>query len=723
MRRSLLMTVALFGAAACSVVGCAPEAAKTGASAEVANATTSRFDDVMHDLASRVDSRLEAGIPVPFPVDAGGGYTHEQHKQNGKTIYEAGLLYEYTGDEKYLAAMREILLDYAELYPTLDIHPEQKSSNKGKLFWQGLNEAMWLVYSIQGYEKIRDDLDEETRKIIEDGVYNPIADFLSVGSPQTFDLIHNHATWATAGVGMTGYVLGQPERVEMALYGLDKTGEVGFLKQLDELFSPDGYYAEGPYYQRFAMMPFVLFAQVVEKNDPDKKIFEHRDQIILKAVRSTLDQSYAGKFFPINDAIREKGINTVELKYGLSIAYDLTKEPDLLGAAMLQNGVVPTPLGAQLLSDIDAGKAEPYEFKTQLFRDGPSGEDGGLAVLRSGPKGDDAAVLMKATTQGLGHGHFDKLGFVYYDNGDEIVADYGASRFLNVEPKFGGRYLPENDTWAKQSVAHNTLVVDEISHFDGDWRYAQQFAPEILTFDTINSVQLVLAEISTAYQDVTMQRLLALVPTDTGGNYIVDIMRGMGEGRHTYDLPVHFKGQLIETSFDMAHETTRLEPFGTKNGYQHLWKRSESEQLDELSYVTWLLEDQFYTLSFKANHNVRAFFTELGANDPNHNLRREQSFVLRAESPSVDFVSVYQRHGRYDSDNEVTVYNGSSVSKIDTSRYENKTVYSISTGASGVISIVLADDTQSERNHSIQLNNETISWSGPAYVQRSEEPL
>src|SRR3546814_10351649 len=66
------------------------------------------------------------------------------------------------------------------------------------------------------------------------------------------------------------------------------------------------------------------------------------------------------------------------------------------------------------------------------------------------------------------HGHFDRLGWLYYDETGAVVTDYGAARFLNVEAKHGGRYLPENDSWASTTIAHNTLVVDEQSHFAGD---------------------------------------------------------------------------------------------------------------------------------------------------------------------------------------------------------------------------------------------------------------
>ena len=131
------MSVMLTGPTACAAVPDAVEVQTETAEVEMNVA----FDQLMRDLAARVDARLKVGIPVPLPVDAGGGYTHEQHKQNGKTIYEAGLLYTYFNDARYLDAVRDILLDYAEIYPDLGLHPQQKEQTPGRLFWQSLNES------------------------------------------------------------------------------------------------------------------------------------------------------------------------------------------------------------------------------------------------------------------------------------------------------------------------------------------------------------------------------------------------------------------------------------------------------------------------------------------------------------------------------------------------------------------------------------------------------
>ncbi|MEQ8206639.1 MAG: alginate lyase family protein, partial [Woeseia sp.] len=232
-------------------------------------ATAPGFAEALAATRAKTDQYFVTPPDVPVPVDPGGGYTHEQHKRNGTAIHDAGILYQLTGESQYAAFARDLLFEYAALYPTLKRHPVDKSNVPGRMFWQSLNEAVWLVYAIQGYDAIIDTLSSEERRRIEHGVLRPLADFISVESPETFDRIHNHGTWAVAAVGMTGYVIGDDDYVQQALYGLKRDGKSGFMKQLDLLFSPDGYYTEGPYYQRYALMPFVLFARSIQANNPE----------------------------------------------------------------------------------------------------------------------------------------------------------------------------------------------------------------------------------------------------------------------------------------------------------------------------------------------------------------------------------------------------------------------------------------------------------------------
>ena len=143
---------------------------------------------------SFVSGMMSAGIVVPRPVDPGGGYTHEQHKRNYRAIYLAGQLYRITGERPYADYVRQMLLAYAALYPTLGEHPASSNQHSGRLFWQVLNDAVWLVNAVQGYADVRAALSPADRERIDTQVFRRAAHFLSVESQATFDRIHNHAT-------------------------------------------------------------------------------------------------------------------------------------------------------------------------------------------------------------------------------------------------------------------------------------------------------------------------------------------------------------------------------------------------------------------------------------------------------------------------------------------------------------------------------------------------
>src|SRR3546814_8482062 len=97
-----------------------------------------------------------------------------------------------------------MLLAYADLYPTLGPHPAAANQAPGRLFWQSLNDSVFLVNAVQGYAQIRDAIPAADRQRIDDRVIRPMAKFLSDGSPEVINRIHNHATWACAGVGQIG---------------------------------------------------------------------------------------------------------------------------------------------------------------------------------------------------------------------------------------------------------------------------------------------------------------------------------------------------------------------------------------------------------------------------------------------------------------------------------------------------------------------------------------
>lgn len=682
------------------------------------------FSRVLDETAAELDLYFETAPDVPEPVDAGGGYSHETHKRNGIAIHDAGIVYRLTGDGAYARNAARLLLAYAEMYPGLGNHPQSRGSNPGRLFWQNLNESVWLTYAIQGFDAIQDTLTAAERDRIVSNLLRPMADFLSEGSPGTFDRIHNHGTWAVAAVGMAGYALDDEDYVRKALYGLTGDGDSGFIRQTDLLFSPDGYYSEGPYYQRYAMMPFLLFAHSIEANEPELKIFEHREGILLKAIYACIDLSYAGLFFPLNDAIKDKGLDTVELRYGIAMAYALTGDPALLSIAGLQSSHVLNGDGFRLARARDQGEGSPFDYRSRLFRDGPEGRQGALAVLRGGDFSNEQALVLKATSQGMGHGHFDKLGLLFYDNGNEILTDYGAARFLNVEQKNGGRYLPENETWAKQTVAHNTLVVDETSHFNGRLRLAEQSHPEILFFDGADEVQIASASMEDAYEDTSFNRTAALLDDPATDNPVmIDILHASSSSERQYDLPVHFNGQVVDTSHPPEPGISNLRPLGEANGYQHLWLRASTEvPAGENFSVTWLTGNRFYTYTVAAQHDMKVLFTELGANDPLFNLRRQQALIFRVEDASSNwFASLLEPHGEYNGAEEYTLNSDGSIEDVRFLREGGADVLGIRTGDGSQTILALSLDPDETTSHTVSLEGRPYSWNG-FYALFSEEP-
>ena len=671
------------------------------------------FSAAIARARSRINGLVANPPEVPLPKDPGGGYTHERHKANGIAIADAGALYQWTGESAYRDLARQLLLAYAGMYPELGLHPERKEQSPGRLFWQSLNESVFLTYAIQGYDAIHDTLDADDRERIEAHLLRPMADFLSVDSPQVFDRIHNHGTWATAAVGMTGYVLDDDNLVEMALTGTAGDGNAGFLAQLRQLFSPDGYYREGPYYQRYALMPFVLFAKAIERNEPERQIFEYRNGIVAKAIRTTVQLSYAGLFFPINDAIRDKGLDTVELDYAIAIAYGVTGDPVFLSLVDDSSNVVLTADGLRLALAREAGRATPFPFASRHFRDGPAGDKGALTILRAGGA-PGSALVFKATSHGMGHGHFDRLHWMFYDNGAEIVADYGGARFLNVPQKAGGRYLPENETWAKQTVAHNTPVVDAASQFGGDYKLADRSWPTGHFYHVGNGVQIVSAEEKAAYPGISLRRTMLLLEwPGLGYPFVVDLLKAHSAKAHRFDLPIYYAGQLIETRPAIVSRAS-LQPVGAANGYQHLWRLGGTRTAANDTFsLTWLRNDRFYTYSVIANADLEVSHTRVGASDPDFNLRPEPGLLFGAEDVrNLDIVALLEPHGEYNGAREYTIRSESQVVRLERFEEDGKDLVIVETRDGATLRVALSYDPNQDSAHTIRTAAGEYRWRG-----------
>ena len=698
------------------------------------------FDKTLMKVREEVDHEIELGVIVPEPKDYSGGYSHERHKRNFLTLQKAGLLFQILKDEKYAQYIKDALYAYAEIYPELPLHPQTRSYARGKIFWQCLNDSNWLVYVSQAYDCIYDWLSDEEVKYLNTTLFRPFADFLSVENPQFFDRIHNHSTWGNVAVGMIGLVMDDQELIDRALYGSgsddfdpsqkDNDGglirmpgqKTGFLANLDEPFSPDGYYTEGPYYQRYAMYPFMIFAEALENKRPELKVFEYKDGVLLKAVYALMNLTDAdGEFYAINDAQKGMSYYSRELVSAVNIAYHFGgRDPQLLSIASLQNKVILDDSGLSVAEGIANGLAEPFQKQSVILTDGPRGDEGGLAVLRSSKEDTEVNLLFKFAAQGLSHGHFDKLSYSLYIDGEEVVQDYGLARFVNIEQKGGGNYLKENKTWAKQTVAHNTLVQDRISHFKGDFETGNQHHSDLYFSDIDNpEAQVVSALELNAYPGTTMHRTMALISSEELElPFVLDVFHYEAETNHNYELPFYYLGQMISTNLEKSSDSD-LKVLGNSDGYQHLWKESKGKTREEKAQLTWLKGNRFHSLTSAVQDEDEFILGRIGANDPEFNLRRDPVWIQRrVDSDSGVFVSVIETHGSYDPVSEIASNAYSSVEGLKVIYSDgNYTAIDIQFKSGKHQKVLLSlKDSSSDKQHSLEIKGQTYTWSGPYII-------
>ena len=639
------------------------------------------FNQSLETVRQQVNAEIEAGIDVPIPKDLAGGYTHERHKANFFTMQKAGVLFQITDEEKYATYIRDMLLGYAAMFPTLDKHPATRSYARGKLFWQCLNDANWLVYTSQGYDCIYDWLDEETKTKLNTELFRPYADYISLENPRFFNRLHNHSTWGNAAVGMIGLLMDDEELVDRALYAFDVADSVtlksdndggtidlksykegGFLAQIDHSFSPAGYYTEGPYYQRYAIYPFLVFAQALANKKPELDILNYRDRLLLKSIDALINQTNAqGEFFPINDAQKGMSLVSRELVFAVSMAYQYTGDPQLLSIVQDQGRVPLNNSGLDAAQAIAEGKAKPYQYKSLELTDGAMGDEGAIGIIRT----DDLTLVMKYAKHGMGHGHFDRLGFLLYDESGEVIQDYGSARWVNIEHKYGGGYLKENHSWAKETVAHNTLVVDKDSHFDHNVKAADQFAGTPYCFLPSDTVQIMSAKELNAYEGVEMQRTMAVVNLQEVENpIIIDLFSVQAPEDTRYDLPLYYLGALMSTNQEVETNDS-LVPMGTNDGYQHLWQEGQAALEGDVLKFTWFNHGKFFTMNADIREGDELLLTRIGANDPNFNLRRDPGLIHRRSGGNTTFANLYEVHGSYDYAREIPINSFASVTDLE----------------------------------------------------------
>jgi len=596
---------------------------------------------------------------------------------------DLALAYQLTGDERYAAKARAILLSLAAAYPTW---PQRPGGERGAGYL--LAEKGWVEQLAWCYDLVHDYLSEEDRQRIAAGLLRPGVETVRFPVHKTCG---NHRTWGLAAIWAVGLALDEKDYLREVIYGRTdrETGDkfYGLAHQMGHDILADGLHWERTLgYHFYTLMALADIADMAAHSGVD---LWHAEFDALSRRSSALDlhRDYGprGKrslrfmfdapfYYAFSDGscadVGDSGVGNLaqagiwgpiyEMAYA---AYADAKyawlsnriyarlrrdEPSWKparswgGWRFVRVTTPELPKGEfSLAKDASFGNVGRHERGCSLF------PVAGYAVLRRNPNRKDLAeVLLTWSPQSAGHQHADRLSICLRMGGELILAESGGLGYDN----------PQHLTWARQTIAHNTVTVDETSmhpqrdHEEPDaiWQcdYGQPPSDGRLTLFHVDPLlKAVRAECENAYRGVMLERTIALVP-----NAVLDVYQATSRAAHIYDFALHVPGEiaLLSPSVEgprpedpkpaLAPDSTSL---GTRLGYRHL-ESVKTTEVGDLGLAGWFRVRGASVLArFAVNRKARAFL----AAEPAAGGVSRNCLMLRTRAKTATFAAVYAPEG------------------------------------------------------------------------------
>lgn len=171
----------------------------------------------------------------------------------------------------------------------------------------------------------------------------------------------------------------------------------------------------------------------------------------------------------------------------------------------------------------------------------------------------------------------------------------------------------------------------------------------------------------------------------------------------------------MSTNFEYTTPTT-LSALGESDGYQHLWLEAEGSTDNTIAKLTWFSNERFYTITTICSAEDKLFFTRTGANDPDFNLRRDPSFIIRKHNEkNAVYISVIEQHGYYNPVDEIATNAFSSITMLAlTHNSEKYSAITFGNKTGNKWTLVLSNKDASEKTkHQLDIDSENYEWIGP----------
>ena len=179
-----------------------------------------------------------------------------------------------------------------------------------------------------------------------------------------------------------------------------------------------------------------------------------------------------------------------------------------------------------------------------------------------------------------------------------------------------------------------------------------------------------------------------------------------------HDLPLHYNGQIVESGLKFQGGTGELKPLGKADGYQHLWDRGRAP-VKGGARVAWFDEGRFYDYVFASGDVDQVVLTELGANDPNYNLRNERAFILRGDDrDGFALAAVLEAHGSYSAAEEYARDTIASVKSVERVSENGADLVFIRLSSGKTLAIGVSWDPDPAKRHRVTTPGGVYAWTG-----------
>ncbi|WP_206109187.1 S-layer homology domain-containing protein [Paenibacillus sp. HB172176] len=553
-------------------------------------------------------------------LDAAWRFT--AHTVNIEAARNLALVYALTGEEKYAAKAKEILMNYAALYPS---YPLQALN--GRLYYQSLDEAVQMIELVQAYDLVEPSglFTISEQYDLEQNLFAPSAKTL-----QGYDVgKSNWQTWHNAAIGAVGALL-----EDQALMDFSVKGKSGFEFQMANSVLSDGFWYEGAIgYHFYAQSALLYHAQALKNSGYDlfanpnfKKTFDVTLQYAfpdlgiinsndsgkyptsLAAPGRVVPKDYEEVFAEYNDPAYGALLDTLyndkqRPRGGFVIPGDINS--GIVGEEAVFYGEEMIPTGGSLPSD-------SYNF-TGL----------GHSVLRAGTGDDQLYALVDYGIHGGYHGHPDELHLEVFGKGERLAPDPG------IPPYSNSMY----ESYYKKTFAHNTVAIDGKTQNVEAEMEVNEPTKLFLTSEPFN---IMTNTSSKAYANMNRYERTVAVTKD----YMIDLFSVESDTERTFDWIMHGLGDFtLGTDMSLYEET-----LGTEDAYS-FFRNGQVADVNGAWEGQWKKESgnglKLFSLTSSAEHPSEMIVGE-APGPANDTSKYMPTLVNRVEGTEAQFVSLLE---------------------------------------------------------------------------------